>query len=103
LSDLIRPDGHGTISQRSEPYTKAKSIEIEGDWMKISAAAAKHKDRRQRLTILGGAPDVESAKGRPILEVLREIAASPAPAEQPPLPDDFCDQLDHYVYGTPKR
>ncbi|HET6384891.1 MAG TPA: hypothetical protein VFJ58_15970 [Armatimonadota bacterium] len=38
---------------------------------------------------------------RPISEVLAEIAAAVPPAEI--LPPSFMDQLDHYIYGTPKR
>jgi hypothetical protein len=40
---------------------------------------------------------------RPIVEVLAEIAATIPPAELAKLPSDFTDQLDHYIYGTPKR
>jgi hypothetical protein len=36
-------------------------------------------------------------------EVLAEIAATIPPAELAKLPSDFTDQLDHYIYGTPKR
>jgi hypothetical protein len=38
-----------------------------------------------------------------IAEVLAEIAAIIPPAELAKLPPDFTDQLDHYIYGTPKR
>jgi hypothetical protein len=34
---------------------------------------------------------------------LAEIAATIPAAELAKLPPDFTDQLDHYVYGTPKR
>jgi hypothetical protein len=47
-----------------------------------------------------------SAEGhdtRPIAEVLAEIAAAIPAAELAQLPADFTDQLDHYIYGTPKR
>ena len=40
---------------------------------------------------------------RPIAEVLAEIAATIPAAELARLPADFTDQLDHYIYGTPKR
>jgi hypothetical protein len=40
---------------------------------------------------------------RPIAEVLAEIAATIPAAELAKLPPDFTDQLDHYIYGTPKR
>ena len=47
-----------------------------------------------------------SAEGhdtRPIAEVLAEIAAAIPTEELAQLPADFTDQLDHYIYGTPKR
>lgn len=40
---------------------------------------------------------------RDIMEVLHEIAASVPASELAKLPADFCDQLDHYIYGTPKQ
>ena len=39
----------------------------------------------------------------PMVEVLTEIAVTIPTAELAKLPPDFTDQLDHYVYGTPKR
>jgi hypothetical protein len=35
--------------------------------------------------------------------VLTEIAAAIPAEELAQLPSDFTDQLDHYIYGTPKR
>jgi hypothetical protein len=35
--------------------------------------------------------------------VLAEIAAAIPAEELAQLPSDFTDQLDHYIYGTPKR
>ena len=40
---------------------------------------------------------------RPIAEGLAEIAATIPAGELAQLPSDFTDQLDHYIYGTPKR
>ena len=39
----------------------------------------------------------------PIAEVLADIAAAIPAGELAQLPSDFTDQLDHYIYGTPKR
>jgi len=38
-----------------------------------------------------------------IEDVLARIAADVPDSEWAKLPDDLNDQLDHYVYGTPKR
>jgi hypothetical protein len=43
------------------------------------------------------------ASARPIEEVLQEIAATVPQEEWDKLPADLSDQIDHYVYGTPKR
>jgi hypothetical protein len=45
----------------------------------------------------------ETPDTRPIVEVLAEIAATIPAAELATLPPNFTDQLDHYIYGTPKR
>ena len=52
------------------------------------------------------AATAHSAEGhntRPIAEVLAEIATAIPAGELAQLPSDFIDQLDHYIYGTPKR
>ena len=40
---------------------------------------------------------------RPICDILRELAAEVPQAEWDNLPDDLTDNLDHYIYGTPKK
>ena len=40
---------------------------------------------------------------RPIEEILKELAAGIPPEEWDRLPPDLTDNLDHYLYGTPKR
>ncbi len=40
---------------------------------------------------------------RPIEEVLEELAKEVPQEEWDKLPDDLTDNLDHYLYGTPKR
>jgi len=39
----------------------------------------------------------------PIEEVLARIGAQVPPEEWRKLPPDLTDQLDHYLYGTPRR
>jgi hypothetical protein len=40
---------------------------------------------------------------RPIEEILRQLAAEVPREEWDRLPADLTDNLDHYLYGTPKR
>jgi hypothetical protein len=42
-------------------------------------------------------------RARPIEEIIRELAAEVPQAEWDRLPRDLTDNLDHYLYGTPKR
>ena len=42
------------------------------------------------------------AAARPIEEILAELAAEVPPEEWKKLPADLSDNLDHYIYGTPK-
>jgi hypothetical protein len=45
----------------------------------------------------------ESAEARSIEEIAAEFAARVPPEAWDELPADLTDQLDHYIYGTPKR
>ena len=40
---------------------------------------------------------------KPIWEVVEELRKSVPPEEFSKLPEDGAEQLDHYIYGTPKR
>ena len=53
--------------------------------------------------LLAEAADRYDATARPIEEVLAEIAATVPDEEWDRLPPDLTDNLDHYIYGTPKR
>jgi len=48
-------------------------------------------------------PENPADRERPIEEVLADLAKNIPPEEWESLPDDFMDNLDHYLYGTPKR
>ena len=43
------------------------------------------------------------AAERPIEEILKELAAGIPREEWDRLPADLTDDLDHYLYGTPRR
>jgi hypothetical protein len=79
-------------------------LELEGTWAEIIAQIPDFAGKKLRILVYPAeeastaAPDT-----RPIAEVLAEIAAAIPAAELAKLPSDFTDQLDHYIYGTPKR
>lgn len=43
------------------------------------------------------------AAARPIEEEIAEICKDVPESEWAKLPEDLTDQLDHYIYGTPKK
>jgi hypothetical protein len=55
----------------------------------------------EKKGLVGVAPIDRTA--RPIEEIIAELAAQVPQAEWDRLPDDLTDNLDHYLYGTPKR
>ncbi|MDQ2731830.1 MAG: hypothetical protein M3Y56_09245 [Armatimonadota bacterium] len=83
--------------------------EIEGTWDQIAAHAQRFAGHNLRLTILPSevAMDHEpvplASDTRSLDEKLANLAASIPLEEQARLPADLCDQLDHYIYGSPRR
>jgi hypothetical protein len=79
-------------------------LEIEGTWEEIVAQIPNFSGQKLRVLVyLATDNSAEGHDTRPIAEVLAEIAAAIPAAELVQLPADFTDQLDHYIYGTPKR
>jgi hypothetical protein len=79
-------------------------LELEGTWQEISAQLPNFADQKLRVLVYPVTEgNRETADSRPIAEVLAEIAATILPKELEELPSDFTDQLDHYIYGTPKH
>jgi hypothetical protein len=79
-------------------------LELEGTWEEIVAQIPDFSG--QKLRVLVYPATGHSAEGhdtRHIAEVLAEIAAAIPTGELAQLPSDFADQLNHYIYGTPKR
>jgi hypothetical protein len=79
-------------------------LELEGTWEEIAAQLPDFAGQKLRVLVYPveehstTAPDT-----RPMAEVLAEIAATIPATELAKLPPDFTDQLDHYIYDTPKR
>lgn len=79
-------------------------LELEGTWEEIAAKMPDFADQKLRVLVY---PITEKSSElpstRPIAEILAEIAAAIPEEELAKLPTDFTDQLDHYIYGTPKQ
>lgn len=79
-------------------------LEIEGTWEEIAAQVPDFSGQKLRVLVYPAEDNSAVASAtQPIAEVLSEIAATIPAAELAKLPPDFTDQLDHYIYGTPKR
>jgi hypothetical protein len=79
-------------------------LEIEGTWEEIAAQIPDFSGQKLRVLVYSAIDNGKEAPDtRPIAEVLATIAAAIPAAELAKLPPDFTDQLDHYIYGTPKR
>ncbi len=83
----------------------AQPLEIEGTWEQIVSLAPNLAGRRVRLIVLPTLED-ESPPPQDTRSIEEKIAAiwADVPAEEwAKLPPDLSDQLDHYIYGTPKK
>ena len=79
-------------------------LELEGTWEEIVTQIPNFSGQKLRVLVYPATgTSAEASDTRPIAEVLAEIAAAIPAAELAQLPSDFTDQLDHYIYGTPKR
>ena len=79
-------------------------LELEGTWDEIVAQKPDFSSQKLRVLVYPATGNsAETHEPRPIAEVLAEIAAAIPATELAKLPSDFTDQLDHHIYGTPKR
>jgi len=78
-------------------------LEVEGTWEEIAPQMPKFSGQKLRVLVYAANDKQEVFDSRPIAEVLAGIAAAIPAAELAKLPQDFTDQLDHYIYGSPKR
>ena len=58
--------------------------------------------RREPAADSGDAPSAASAQ-KPLWEVIADIARTVPDEEWAKIPSDASYQLDHYLYGTPKK
>jgi hypothetical protein len=78
-------------------------LELEGTWEEIKERLPDLAGQKLRIVVFPAERAVDETDAKPIDEVLAEIAAEIPPEELAKLPPDFTDQLDHYVYGTPRQ
>jgi hypothetical protein len=79
-------------------------LELEGTWEEIIAQIPDFSGQKLRVLVYPATEhSAEDHDNHPIAEALAEIAAAIPAGELAQLPSDFTDQLDHYIYGTPKR
>ena len=79
-------------------------LDLEGTWKEIAAQMPDFSGQKVRVLVYpANANSGEAPDTRPIAEVLAKIAAAIPADELAKLPPDLTDQLDHYVYGAPKR
>ena len=78
-------------------------LDIEGPGAEIAPRLTDFAGRRLHVIVLPAYELPVHPDNRPIAKVLAEIAATDGPNEAEPLPSDFTDHLDHYIYGAPKR
>jgi len=80
-------------------------IEIEGTWEQIASQAPRYAGHKMRLTVLPEmaqeTPDEQDT--RSLEEKIAEIVSRVPEEEWNRLPSDMGDDLDHYIYGTPRR
>jgi len=79
--------------------------EIEGTWDEIAAHAPQFAGKRLRLIVLPEEPQNTAETNEPLSleEKIAGIVSQVPEEEWAKLPSDLGDQLDHYIYGTPKR
>ena len=80
-------------------------IELKGTWKEIEAQIPDFRDQRLHVIVL---PDNDlssdaTAAQSPLDVALADIWGSVPNASWDQLPADFSENLDHYLYGTPKR
>ena len=82
---------------------ESRQQEYEGTWEEVAAHAPEFAGRRVRLTLLDDEKPSHTTPKLSIEQKLAELAAEVPPEEWDSLPKDLSDQLDHYLYGWPKR
>lgn len=80
-------------------------LELEGTWEEVAARASELAGRRVRVTVLpeNERPAEANGTGLTIEQKIQQLSAQVPENEWDRLPPDLSDNLDHYIYGTPKK
>lgn len=73
---------------------------VQNGQIKVEGGAVLPEGATVELTVVEQA--APRPNGRPIEEILDQIVAEVPDSEWDKLPPDLTDQLDYYVYGTPR-
>ena len=76
--------------------------EITGTWEEILQHSEELVGKRVRLTVLS-AHEQPPAAHKPIEQVIQDLAAQVPAEEWAKVPKDLSANLDHYLYGSPKK
>ena len=71
--------------------------------MRRQVRAAQNTIRNGKAAERNGAPAMQSGDAAPIWDLLAKLGASIPPDELEKLPTDLARNVDHYLYGAPKR
>ncbi len=80
---------------------KDVDLELEGTWDEIKRSMPDFDGKRLRVTVRVAEP-AQATISSTIDEALARIWHTVPEASWQRFPDDFGDNLDHYLYGTPK-
>ncbi len=83
-------------------------VEIEGTAEEIQARLADFAGQRLHVTVQAVLPPIETVPELPprklsITEKITERFRDVPPEERSKVPADLSDNLDHYIYGLPKK
>jgi len=75
-----------------------EQLVFEGTWEEVASRGSKLAGKRVRVTVLG-----DTAGTKAVWEIAAELMRDVPDEELETLPAHGSIQVDHYVYGTPKR
>ena len=82
---------------KGRPYSSSSASKVEA----ASLLVQRLKQEQAQQSVSGQAQ--AAPKHKPIWEVVDELRKNVPPEEFAKLPKDGAEQLDHYLYGSPKR
>lgn len=101
---LVRfpPDQEETITSALKDHKTVK-LEVSGIAEFSSSGKINEMKTVEKLQTIKSEENQYDQSAKPIGEILGELGKQVDPKEWQKLPDDMNENLDHYLYGTPKR